>query len=670
MDNSHSHSNSISNRYSNSKSVLSLSILLGACALSPSTTIAFLHFPPHRTSRRILRNNSHTKPQTQTQTPSQLAFYPSDETTFAERLKRVQDVWGGVKQEGIGKFFSDEFNAADKIIKGSADSSETGVVGKGGLGVVDAGKELASEMLDVRQAFDELRAVKIIEEAAEDVIRTGVSIEQDLVKVVENVVSSVKEAEEAVQSVIAAVASKEGLAPVAKVELIEKLEAKAQGIDSSIKVADSVAATAQQIAATDAQVLSRLAHTGERLASALDATAVLARRYPGTGAAAAAVADVVDHTSVIVKETFASAAGLAAAVGRTVATDADAVASLDARAAGAGAAVRAAAGALRASEADGASALVAALTQDARDILADTDVTERLVAAMAQDAAADGAALEALARSSSDVCALMEAVQGAVKAAADVVDAADEATANRVTGAVGKIEEVARGVEGSLEELEKARGKCEESNVKALLENMEEAKKVPSLESVEAAAAEEEGAAKIRVGDGGEKEQHMVEVKEVESPPPEIEHAKMESVARHAPPGEDAIREATSGDTLFERDAFGGETGRELPDTTTTITGAHHFDGESVSDVALITVGDTSHAIDMATHSISSDHLAEAAATTGDPAGFHMLLTNLGSVASDVGSSVLPSSDVAHDVVTSTVETLAEAAAAVSSLLS
>jgi len=56
-----------------------------------------------------------------------------------------------------------------------------------------------------------------------------------LEKAVQSVVSSLEEADEVVKSAISTVASKEGLTDSDKMDLTEKLEAKAQSIEESIK---------------------------------------------------------------------------------------------------------------------------------------------------------------------------------------------------------------------------------------------------------------------------------------------------------------------------------------------------------------------------------------------------------------------------------------------------
>lgn len=227
-------------------SALSLSILLGACSIYSSATMAFLCSSRHFSSRR----NNNRDYQDPKKPLSRLAFYPSDEP-FANRLKRVQDAWDNVVKEGIPQFLSDELDAAEKIVKGNVDNAQLATLDdtiKGESGIVDGGKNLASEITDLRQEFDELKAVKMIEETTEEVMSTIILLQKDLENSVHSVISSVEKAEETVRSVIVSAASIEGLAPVAK-EVNEELEAKAQAIESAIKVADSAAETAKQVIA-------------------------------------------------------------------------------------------------------------------------------------------------------------------------------------------------------------------------------------------------------------------------------------------------------------------------------------------------------------------------------------------------------------------------------------
>ena len=173
-----------------------LSIVLGAAALT--STHAFLHSPP-RSSTLSTRNNRNIQHQKSSLSSgesspsssiiSQLAFYPSDET-LSERLKNVQAEWDNVKKDGIGKFFADELEAAEKIIQGNAADAEKGandviekgeddyLLKEGFHNMAETGKKLANEIWEVKHEFDELKAAKIVEEAAEDIVSTDVLVEK------------------------------------------------------------------------------------------------------------------------------------------------------------------------------------------------------------------------------------------------------------------------------------------------------------------------------------------------------------------------------------------------------------------------------------------------------------------------------------------------------------
>jgi len=175
---------------SNTLSIV-LGIVLGISTISYTTTYAFL---PSSTIS-IRHTTLSATDDIDKSLISQLAFYPSDEP-LSERLKNVQETFDDTRKEGIGKFFSDEFEAANKIIKGNADSATSkanDVISKsiedsdgdgdyllreGFMKMSETGKALAHELWEVRQEFDELKAAKIVEEAAEDVVSTDVLIEK------------------------------------------------------------------------------------------------------------------------------------------------------------------------------------------------------------------------------------------------------------------------------------------------------------------------------------------------------------------------------------------------------------------------------------------------------------------------------------------------------------
>ena len=181
-----------------------LSIILGI--VSSTTTNAFLHSPPRTSTlsirhkrnqqqnKRTLFSDSSADEEAKTLI-SQLAFYPSDEP-LSERIKNVQAEFDNVRSSGIGKFLSDELEAAEKIIQGhaaSAESTANDVITKseedsegsgdylfreGFQAMSDVGKTLAREIWEVRQEFDELKAAKSVEEAVEDVVGADVLVEK------------------------------------------------------------------------------------------------------------------------------------------------------------------------------------------------------------------------------------------------------------------------------------------------------------------------------------------------------------------------------------------------------------------------------------------------------------------------------------------------------------
>jgi len=171
-----------------------LSIVLGISAYT--TTHAFIHTLLPSSTISIRQTTLSATDDIDKSLISQLAFYPSDEP-LSERLKNVQEAFDDtVRKEGIGKFFSDEFEAANKIIKGNADSATSNandvitksiedsdgdgdyLLREGFMKMSETGKALAHELWEVRQEFDELKAAKIVEEAAEDVVSTDVLIEK------------------------------------------------------------------------------------------------------------------------------------------------------------------------------------------------------------------------------------------------------------------------------------------------------------------------------------------------------------------------------------------------------------------------------------------------------------------------------------------------------------
>ena len=85
-----------------------------------------------------------------------------------------------VNKQGIGKFLSDELEAAERIVRGaqSAEENAESVISQGeddyllkeGFhSMAETGKRLVDEIWEIRHEIDEVKAAKIVEEAAEKV---------------------------------------------------------------------------------------------------------------------------------------------------------------------------------------------------------------------------------------------------------------------------------------------------------------------------------------------------------------------------------------------------------------------------------------------------------------------------------------------------------------------
>jgi hypothetical protein len=126
-----------------------------------------------------------------------LAYYPSDET-LSERFESVMDEWDNLRKDGIGKFLSDEFELAERLMLGNAESAvmeANDVMGTGEVSssggeegefllregfhvMATAGEKIAGEMRAVRQLMDVSRAARGVEGAAEDVVGADLLVER------------------------------------------------------------------------------------------------------------------------------------------------------------------------------------------------------------------------------------------------------------------------------------------------------------------------------------------------------------------------------------------------------------------------------------------------------------------------------------------------------------
>ena len=139
---------------------------------------------------------------------------------------------------------------------------------------------------------------------SEDVISNGVTVEKELEEVVENVVSSLMEAQHTIQSAITMVAKSDSITDKVKADTVASLEVKAQNIEESIKVADTVAQTAKKIATVDEKVMAEMEQTTSRLADAIESTELITKTMKGAegGSAVDSVATTLDSAAKVVVE--------------------------------------------------------------------------------------------------------------------------------------------------------------------------------------------------------------------------------------------------------------------------------------------------------------------------------------------------------------------------------
>ena len=179
-----------------------VAVFVVACTLvaarGASAFLLLRHRPPRSVSPLIIARNAGGGRRT-TASWWLLAYYPNDET-LSERLQNVRNEWDNVRKDGIGKFLSDEFDLAENLMLGKAQSAvneandvmerggaidETSSSGGDGYllkegfhAMATAGERLAGEVRAARQELDVSRAARGVEGAAEDVVGADVLIER------------------------------------------------------------------------------------------------------------------------------------------------------------------------------------------------------------------------------------------------------------------------------------------------------------------------------------------------------------------------------------------------------------------------------------------------------------------------------------------------------------
>lgn len=428
-------------------------------------------------------------------TSSRLAFYPNDDdASFAQRLKNVQMEWSKINAEGIGKFFSDELSAANQMLKeaGEADKSAKDVIEQVAEdsnnyllkesfhSMVEGGKMIANEMREVKQEFEEIKASRIVESVAEDVISNGVTVEKELEEVVENVVSSLTEAQNTIQTAIKMVATSDSITEKVKADTVASLEVKAKNIEESIKVADTVAQTAKKIATVDEKVMAEMEQTTSRLSDAIESTELITKTMKGAegGSTVDSVATTLDSAAKVVVEDAQSAERIADTVDAKVEIAASAVIKLGERASGLAESVRDAKTKLQSTDIDSQASLQSLkeeLVKSLEDIQTKQSGAEQLASAIKSDATNDQAALGVLQNTDQAIGEMIDSVDTTVKEVdSSISKSLDEVGSVAETQALSKSTEKmcseVEMAEGSVDDMEKATESCRTSEVEKLQE--------------------------------------------------------------------------------------------------------------------------------------------------------------------------------------------------------
>lgn len=155
--------------------VLSVAGAAAAAAVviaSVSTCFAFVHSNGCRAFHPTQRSPSST-----------LSYYKPDEP-FSKRLSHVQSELESIQNGGgLKQFILDELTSAEKKLmhnvdyanqyanKGSdSDRDEIHLAKQMLKGALKQGREIASEVKEIKREFDELQAAKILESATQDIV--------------------------------------------------------------------------------------------------------------------------------------------------------------------------------------------------------------------------------------------------------------------------------------------------------------------------------------------------------------------------------------------------------------------------------------------------------------------------------------------------------------------
>ncbi|KAL7451028.1 hypothetical protein ACHAWC_004245 [Mediolabrus comicus] len=309
---------------------------VAAAIASVSTSFAFVHSNGCRAFHPTQRSSSST-----------LSYYKPDEP-FSKRLSHVQSELESIHDGGgLQQFITDELTSAEKKLMNNvdyanqyankvseSDRDEIHLAKQILKGALKQGREIASEVKEIKREFDELQAAKILESATQDIVYKDVSVEKGLVKAMESVAIALKDADEVLQTVVLSATSQDRFTDELKDKFMKKLELSAQKVNDAIKNADSAAKTAKEMVIDDDATLAQLEKTTARLTDAIEATERVTSSLEGNegGAEVDALADSLKIAADDMVNDLTAVRSIASAITRKIELQTNAMLGLDQKA--------------------------------------------------------------------------------------------------------------------------------------------------------------------------------------------------------------------------------------------------------------------------------------------------------------------------------------------------
>jgi hypothetical protein len=463
---------------------------VAAAIASVSTCFAFVHSNGCRAFHPTQRSSSST-----------LSYYKPDEP-FSKRLSHVQSELESIHDGGgLQQFITDELTSAEKKLMNNvdyanqyankvsdSDRDEIHLAKQILKGALKQGREIASEVKEIKREFDELQAAKILESATQDIVYKDVSVEKGLVKAMESVAIALKDADEVLQTVVLSATSQDRFTDELKDKFMKKLELSAQKVNDAIKNADSAAKTAKELVIDDDATLAQLEKTTARLTDAIEATERVTSSLEGNegGAEVDALADSLKIAADEMVNDLTAVRSIASAVTRKIELQTNAMLGLDQKAGEeAVGAINAAKAALEQSNSDtNIDTLRASLQASADKVQLHEHEVKEFAEAIKSDAGTDATAAQVISDADKIFNELIDGVKETVDEvvsdfdSGEVMDDAD-AISDELVAVQGEEEQA----EKAIKSLEEAEEKVSESAVGELKESTIQTESPAEVES-------------------------------------------------------------------------------------------------------------------------------------------------------------------------------------------